>query len=719
MRAVLVLFLKNVLLFTDNSATAIYHAFAMLCYFTPLFGAPLADGFLGKFWTIFYLSIVYIIGLILLAVTSIPPVNNGNAVGPLLGLLLIGIGTGGIKPCVSSFGGDQFSKGQEQELKSFFSVFYMSINLGSLASTYLTPYFRSEVECFDEDCYPLAFGVPAGLLIIALVMFVIGKPFYKIQQPVGENVVVSFVKCVFYALRRRIQNCCSSVHEHWLDYAEEKYDSKLVADVKSVLRVLVMFLPLPVFWALFDQQGSRWVLQAEKMNGELGGTFSIKPDQMQLLNPLLIVTLIPLFEGVLWPCFRCLHIPARPLQRMAAGMLFASGAFVIAAFVQLEVEKGVLIVPDNQVRYQIMNALPCDVNVTLPDGLSVLNSGNVMVYERNPNNAFNMTIDCDDTNVCSSYCKETSYTVEGSSGGVGYSLIAAEYDMATKGLQVLQYKDNLAKTSNGDMSFRAVSLLYTKQDIVFWSANTYKNKWFRDMTYGNISELAVNYDTGPYDVSIHAPDAENDEGFQFVKNINTDPGATYTYVLRSDIGNSDPAEVKVLEFVVVPANNMSILWQIPQFVVMTTGEVIFSVTGLEFAYSQAPPSMKALMQAGWLLTVAVGNLIVMIVAEVAFMPDQFSEFLLFAGLMLGVDIIFAIMAVFYTYVDYESHDPDAVEEDDPPPYSKGDPSYNNDADGHPIPLRSQTTWTDFGQRGEDNDNKTTIDRENGGVSTKM
>lgn len=88
----------------------------------------------------------------------------------IVGLLLIAVGTGGIKPCVSAFGGDQFKlPQQEKQLQQFFSLFYFAINSGSLISTFLTPVLREDVECLDQDtCYPLAFGVPAVLMILSV-----------------------------------------------------------------------------------------------------------------------------------------------------------------------------------------------------------------------------------------------------------------------------------------------------------------------------------------------------------------------------------------------------------------------------------------------------------------------------------------------------------------------------------------------------------------------
>lgn len=96
----------------------------------------------------------------------------------LLGLLIIAIGTGGIKSSVSSFGGDQFVLPEQAlQLQQFFSVFYFSINAGSMVSTVLTPILRNDVQCFgQETCFPLAFGVPAVLMITSICRLFIPIP---------------------------------------------------------------------------------------------------------------------------------------------------------------------------------------------------------------------------------------------------------------------------------------------------------------------------------------------------------------------------------------------------------------------------------------------------------------------------------------------------------------------------------------------------------------
>ncbi|KZS03056.1 Peptide transporter family 1 [Daphnia magna] len=335
MRTVLTLYMKQILNFSEDKATVLYHTFLMLCYFTPIPGAILADTYLGKFKTIAILSCIYAFGSILLAVAAIPNFLPQTGFS-MTGLLIIAIGTGGIKPCVSAFGGDQFVRPQQdRQLEAFFSVFYFSINAGSLISTFITPILREDVNCFgDETCYPLAFGVPAILMIVAVIIFIAGKPLYTIKKPEG-NIMGEFFKCIGHAISRRFKSK-GEKHDHWLDFASDKFDKQLIEDVKRVLAVAFVFIPLPVFWALYDQQGSRWTFQATRMNGDLGG-FVLKPDQMQIINPLLILLLVPLFEAVIYPCFKKSGL-LTPLRRIGCGLVLCGLSFVISGFLEIALE---------------------------------------------------------------------------------------------------------------------------------------------------------------------------------------------------------------------------------------------------------------------------------------------------------------------------------------------------------------------------------------------
>nr|CAH7727466.1 unnamed protein product [Callosobruchus chinensis] len=244
----------------------------MFTYFFPILGAIVSDSFLGKFRTILYVSIVYAAGCVLLALASVGPLHLPMTALSALGLLLISIGTGGIKPCVSAFGGDQFVlPDQEDQMKTYFSWFYFSINAGSLISTFLTPVLRNDVHCFEqESCFPLAFGVPGALMITSIVIFALGKPLYKIKMPKG-NVLVDVSRCISYAISQKMKS--KEKKDHWLDYAEAKFGSQLVNNIKVTMKVLVLYIPLPIFWTLYDQQGSGWTFQAVRMDGNIGKNF--------------------------------------------------------------------------------------------------------------------------------------------------------------------------------------------------------------------------------------------------------------------------------------------------------------------------------------------------------------------------------------------------------------------------------------------------------------
>lgn len=133
----------------------------------------------------------------MIAVGAIPTLNLPAQTMTVLGLLLIGLGSGGIKPCVAAFGGDQFKiPEQAKQLATFFSLFYFSINAGSLISTYLMPVLRNDVHCFGNlSCFSLAFGVPGVLMVISIFIFVCGKSLYVIKKPSG-NVIVEVTKCI-------------------------------------------------------------------------------------------------------------------------------------------------------------------------------------------------------------------------------------------------------------------------------------------------------------------------------------------------------------------------------------------------------------------------------------------------------------------------------------------------------------------------------------------
>ena len=175
-----------------------------------------------------------------------------------LSLLIVAIGTGGIKPCVSSLGGDQFKDNEvgREQLAGFFALFYGSINAGSLLSTFVSPLLR-ETKCFDrDDCFFIAFLVPAVLMGVAIIAFMIGRSKY-IQYPPAGNIFTKFCSATWAGIKGKWKNRKSSnKKDHFMDYAlEAGEDPKMCNDSKFIFPIIVMFLPLPFFWSLFSMQG--------------------------------------------------------------------------------------------------------------------------------------------------------------------------------------------------------------------------------------------------------------------------------------------------------------------------------------------------------------------------------------------------------------------------------------------------------------------------------
>lgn len=146
-------------------------------------------------------------------------------------------------------------------------------------------------------------------------------------------------KCWIRCLQRAIYNKTSKKEkrEHWLDHADDKYDQRIINDIKAALRVLTLFIPLPIFWALFDQQASRWTFQATRMDGKIG-SFILKADQMQVVNPLFIVIFIPIFETCIYPVMAKIKMIDTPLKKLTVGGFMAAVAFVVSGIVELQLQ---------------------------------------------------------------------------------------------------------------------------------------------------------------------------------------------------------------------------------------------------------------------------------------------------------------------------------------------------------------------------------------------
>ncbi len=299
MRAILVIFMTRFLMnaqgdldvMTDEEAKTWFHGFVTAVYFFPILGAILSDAFLGKYRTIMTLSIVYCLGHLTLAI-------DDTRVGLGLGLGLIAVGSGGIKPCVSAHVGDQFGQTNSHLLPKVFGWFYFAINVGALASILFA---EPLLHRFGPS---VAFGVPGVLMAIATLVFWMGRHKFVHIPPGGT----AFLREVFSS-----------------------------EGLKALGKLFIIYAFIAMFWALFDQQGSAWVLQATRMDRRFGIEWD--PSQAQWLNPALVLLFIPLFNRVVYPAFDRFW-PLTPLRKISMGLFLTVFAFLMPAWLEARLDAG-------------------------------------------------------------------------------------------------------------------------------------------------------------------------------------------------------------------------------------------------------------------------------------------------------------------------------------------------------------------------------------------
>ena len=300
MRAILMIYMTQYLvnssgqleLMSENEAQGYFHLFVSAVYFMPLFGALLADGLFGKYRTILLLSLIYCLGHFTLAL-------DNTRMGLLLGQCLIAIGSGGIKPCVSAQIGDQFGPNNQHLLTKVYSWFYIAINVGAFAAMLIIPWL------LKHSGPAIAFAVPGLLMLLATVLLWLGRHHYIHKPPAG----IQFIK-----------EMCSQV------------------GLKRLAKLASIYAFFTVFWALFDQTGSSWIIQAQKMD-RLLWDIELLPSQIQAANPLLIILLVPLFTYFVYPLLNRLFV-LTAIKKMQLGLFLTVVAFAIPSFIQMQLDAG-------------------------------------------------------------------------------------------------------------------------------------------------------------------------------------------------------------------------------------------------------------------------------------------------------------------------------------------------------------------------------------------
>ncbi len=323
MKAILIVFMTTYLKMNESESTIWLHTFSIGVYWFPIIGAIIAEVFFGKYKTIMSLSIVYVLGHLTLALFE---TKTGLAVG----LSLIAIGSGGIKPCVSAHVGDQFTEKNKHLIERMFSYFYIAINLGAFISTLATPLL---LQFYGPS---VAFGIPGVLMLIATFLFWLGRNKFIAIRPFGKEII-------------------------------EDLKDKSIS--KTIIHLLVIYGFIAVFWSLFDQTASTWILQARnsliiKDFSLFGKTIELLPSQIQAANPILILIFTPLFTFVLYPLVNK-FIKVTPLRKITFGMLIAGFSFMIVAWIENRIQNGIVTHINWQfLAYIILTAAEIMVSIT-------------------------------------------------------------------------------------------------------------------------------------------------------------------------------------------------------------------------------------------------------------------------------------------------------------------------------------------------------------------
>ncbi|MAR29596.1 MAG: MFS transporter [Candidatus Marinimicrobia bacterium] len=300
MKCILIVFMTKYLMdhngnyntMSNAEATHWYHLFTSAVYYTPILGAIISDVFLGKYKTILFLSIIYCLGHLTLALDE-------TAWGLAIGLSLISVGAGGIKPCVSAHVGDQFGKTNSHLLEKVFSWFYLSINLGAFISTMLTPILLKHYGSH------IAFGIPGILMFIATILFWMGRNTFIHIPPGG----MKFLKEIFSR-----------------------------EGLTAIGKLCIIYIFIAPFWSLFDQTGSTWIIQAENLNRNWLG-INWLPSQIQAINPIMILIFAPTFTYFVYPKLNQ-YFELTPLKKINIGLFLTVPSFLIIAYLQSQIDLG-------------------------------------------------------------------------------------------------------------------------------------------------------------------------------------------------------------------------------------------------------------------------------------------------------------------------------------------------------------------------------------------
>lgn len=315
------------------------------------------------------------------------------------------------------------------------------------------------------------------------------------------------------------------------------------------------------------------------MNG-LVPFYTIKPDQFQVLHPLLIIMLIPIFDVFIYPALKRVGV-RQPLHIMTIGGLFAASSFLVTALLEMQLMRSYAVPAGPQeCQLRLFNPLPCDfvVNTNIPGheqfSLDSMDSVQRNVHQINGIHRVEFT---------STNCTNKIANIELTNyQAISYLLLSNA---------IIRFEDNVKKSLTGKHLLRLLPAEFNQSISIVDTVSR-----------------SVAFDARP-DVNTQIPLLPSD--YQIASNgvpilhVSIMPGGVSTLLLGNNSNRDAVTESKLIE--ITPPNRVHMLWQLPQYICMAAGDIMFSITGLSFNYAEAPASLKTVMQATWLFSIAIGN----------------------------------------------------------------------------------------------------------------
>ena len=611
---------------SDEDAKAVFHLFSAAAYFFPILGSLISDILWGKYRTILFLSIGYCIGHACIAMGD---VGFGMAIMEprnwlFLGLMFIAIGAGGIKPCVSAHVGDQFGTENHHLLSKTFSWFYFAINVGAAASNLLTPYL------LEKQGPWVAFGLPGILMALATFVFWLGRK--------------KFVHIPAAGIER---------------FKEESLSSDGLKALRNLIPLFLLFVPM--FWSIFDQSGSAWVLQAARMDRVFLGVEWFE-SQVQFINPVLILIMIPLFAYVVYPLAGKVF-EVTPLRKIGTGLFLASAVFALSAWIELQIEGGSILEITSQADRQHWK-----VDHLIDGDLENTSWVSTIDPKFHGNHSATSEREMESETDGALLPQEITFQLRESKS---WTLDGVRIHPATNlGEFLLSQRDAGDVKAGRRMAAVAVDTCHPKTIRISVADTPNPRRGWKQ-----VAELSMNRSVEPQTVEFPTIEAKYVK-LQVVENW----GGPLVGLGEVEIiaAGKMPAEdsderAKTWPNVGAMGYRPNIYWQFIAYVLLTAAEVMVSIVCLEFAYTQAPKAMKSFIMGIYFLGISLGNIFTSAVNYFIQNEDGTSKlagasyYWFFTIMMFVISVFYLVWSQFYrgqTYIQGDETpevDPNIVE----------------------------------------------------------